>query len=93
MPFFFGKFRNPVGEINGLKVVLEGVTLHQFRDFIYILKFPARVIVEEAFNLGLGGFGCIRTACGADFGFIIFQGAFFMKGYFCSIIACSKNQS
>ena len=77
MPFFFGKFRNPVGEINGLKVVLEGVTLHQLGDVIYIMKFPVRVIVEEALDLGLGSFRCIRTACGADFGFIIFHGVFY----------------
>ena len=76
MPFFFGKFRNPVGEINGLKVVLEGVNPHQLRNLLHFLKFPARVIVEEALDLGLGSFGCIRTACGADFGFIIFHGVF-----------------
>ena len=77
MPFFFSKFRNPVGEVNGLKVVLEGVTPHQLGDVIYILTFPARVIVEEALDLGLSGFRCIRTACGADFGFIIFHGVFY----------------
>ena len=76
MPIILGKFRNPVGEINGLKVVLEGVTPHQLGDVIYILKFPARVIVEEVLDLGLGSFGCIRTACGAVFGFIIFHGGF-----------------
>ena len=77
MPFFFSKFRNPVGEINGLKVVLEGVTPDQLGDVIYILKFPVRVIVEEVLDLGLGSLGCIRTACGADFGFIIFNGVFY----------------
>ena len=76
MPFFFGKFRNPVGEINGLKVILEGVTPHQLGDVIYILKFPIRVIIEEVLDLGMGSFGCIRTACGADFGFIIFDDDF-----------------
>ena len=77
MRFFFGKLRNPVGEFNGLKVVLEGETPHQLGDVIYILKFPARVIVEEALYLGLGCLRCIRTACGADFGFIIFHGVFY----------------
>ena len=77
MPFFFGKFRNSVGEFNGLKVVLEGVTLYQLGDGIYILKFPVRVIVEESLYLGLSSFRCIRTACGADFGFIIFRGVFY----------------